>query len=303
MTKQVIKLTILPSKGWTPQDSHGTFVIKWQFEIGDTTTTYTNKNITHIVFERETHHVMGTPLTANALQDATLLREVESECVQDYFDSLEKKSIFFVGTKDKPARQEELDETADKINNTSENEDLVLSRHVEMDLIQPTFNEKGIAVLEKMKSRVLAALRSSGTGVGESGGAGRQDANELGDQEDSVVEDLQSSLANELNRTLIRELCLDLFGKVDSKSQVKLMFNETFTKKERREKHEIFKYLSNVTTLDETRKELGNRIKPKEKNLYGNMFGNGMSQEGAKSVTNPSNQHGEKGNSKPSVKN
>ena len=41
-----------------------------------------------------------------------------------------------------------------------------------------------------------------------------------------------------------------------------------------------------------------------EKKLYGNLFAKeGMTQQGASNKTNPSNQHGSKGNSKPSVKN
>lgn len=304
-TGKIAKLTVLPSKGWTPMDSYGTEVIKWGFELGSAKAQYTSKNITYLTYDKETHHVLGTPITANSLQDAAILREIESENIQDYFDSLEKKTMFFVGDSKKPAKQVELDEVADKLNSAGPSEDLVLSGHVRVDVMQSKYNDKAMEVISNMKNRVLSALRTSSTSIGEKG-AGRQDADTLDGQEDVVVEDIQSLLENQLNTKIIRELLLDLFGKVDFQNTVKIKFNETFTKKERREKHVIFKYLSGVITLDEVREELDEKGSISEDRLYNNLFNKseeGTSKEGASNKTNPENQHGKKGNSKPSVKN
>ncbi|MGL5022299.1 MULTISPECIES: hypothetical protein [Bacteria] len=302
-TGKIAKITILPSKGWTPLDSYGVNVIKWQFEVGDVSTVYTNKNITHLSFDKETHHVLGTPIPANALQDAAILRDVETENIQDYYDSLEKKMIFKVGDHKKPAKQIELDEVADKLNSSSVNEDLVISGHVVPELIQSKYNDKAVDVISNLKTRVLAALRSNSTNIGEKG-AGRQDADTLDNQEDVVVEDIQSLLENQLNTKLFRELAVDLFGVVNSQNIVKLKFNETFTKKERREKHAIFKFLSGVTTLGEVREELGESETVDESKLYNNLFATqGNTLEGASNATNPSNQHGARGKSSASVKN
>lgn len=303
MTGKIIKLTILPSKGWTPMDSYGVQVVKWQFEIGDVTSVYTNKNITHLHFDKETHHVLGTPIPANALQDAAILRDVETENIQDYYDSLEKKMVFKVGDHKKPAKQMELDEVAERLNSASVSEDLVISGHVVPELIQSKYNEKAVDVIANLKTRVLAALRSNATNIGEKG-AGRQDADTLDNQEDVVVEDIQSLLENQLNTKILRELAIDLFGVVNSQNIVKLKFNETFTKKERREKHAIFKFLSGVTTLQEVREELGEVEEVDEKKLYNNLFANeGNTLAGASNATNPANQHGSRGKSSASKKN
>lgn len=302
-TGKIIKITVLPSKGWTPQDSYGVQVIKWQFEIGDVVSTYTNKNITHLHFDKETHHVLGTPIPANALQDAAILRDVETENIQDYYDSLEKKMVFKVGDHKKPAKQIELDEVAERLNSSSASEDLVISGHVVPELIQSKYNEKATDVINNLKTRVLAALRSSATNIGEKG-AGRQDADTLDSQEDVVVEDIQSLLENQLNTKLFRELAVDLFGTVNSQNIVKLKFNETFTKKEKREKHAIFKYLSGVTTIQEVREELGEVETFDESKLYNNLFASeGTTLAGASNATNPANQTGTRGTSKASVKN
>lgn len=303
MTGKISKITVMPSKGWTPLDSYGTQVIKWQFEIGDVNTKYTIKNITHISFDKETHHVMGVPLPANALQDSAILRDIESENIQDYLDSLDKKTIFYVGDHKKPAKQLELDEVADKITSAGASEDLVLSGHVEAKLYQSVYNSHATDIIANMKNRVLAALRSSSTNVGEKG-AGRQDADTLDTQEDTVVEDIQTLLENQLNTTIFRELALELFGSVTSQNIVKLKFNETFTKKERREKHEIFKYLSGVTTIDEVRSSLGETQEVDTGRLYSTLTAKeGTTLEGASNATNPANQHGNRGSSAPSKKN
>lgn len=306
--EKIFSLTILPSKGWTPKTSYGIKVIEWEFDTGETTKNYTNKNVFHLTYEKETHHVFGVPVVYTALEDASLLRELENSNYQDYLDSLEKKTIFYVGDNNMKAQQTELDELTAKINSVGFNEDLVMSGHIKMDIIQPDYNQNGIQVVDAAKSRVLSSLRSSGTSVGEMG-AGRQDADTLGGQEDVVVEDLQSSLENQLNNTVIRQLCFDLFGQVTAENQVKIRFNPTFTTKERIEKHEIYKFLSNAITLEECRNALGEAETFNEKKLYGNIFAKeketetGTTLAGASNKTNPTNQHGSKGNSKASVKN
>ena len=76
-----------------------------------------------------------------------------------------------------------------------------------------------------------------------------------------------------------------------------------FTTKERKEKHEIFKFLSNTITIEERCAKLGETETYQEKKLYGNLFAEtGMTQAGANVKTNPT-KHGQKGSSKPSVKN
>lgn len=297
-------LTIMPSRGWTPTKSLGVKVIKWEYDAGaENTFEYTYKNIFHLHYEKETHHVFGVPVVSTALDDAAILRELESANYQDYLDSLDKKVIYKVGDVNNKASQDELDEFTARMNSVGPNEDIVFSGHITAELFRPEYNKEGQNVVSATKERVLSSLRSSGTSVGEMG-AGRQDADTLDSQDDVVVEDLQSSLENQLNLTVIRQLCFDLFGEVNYDTQVKIRFNPTFTTKERVEKHEIFKFLSSVSTIEETRARLGETEKFDEKKLYANLFAKvGTTQEQASVKTNPTNQHGQKGNSKASVKN
>ena len=303
LTEEILSLTVMPSKGWTPKQSYGVKVVKWEFEAGEMTKVYSTKNVFHLAYEKETHHVFGVPIVGTALDDTALLRELESSLYQDYLDSLEKRTVVQVGDVNNKATQAELDEVVDKLNSVGPNEDIVVGGHINIETKKPEFNSDGQNVVESAKQRVLSSLRSSGTSVGEMG-AGRQDADTLGSQDDVVVEDLQSSLENQLNITIIRQICFDLFGTVTAENQVKIRFNPTFTTKERKEKHEIFKFLSNAITIDEVRAKLGEAETCQEKKLYGNLFAKeGMTQAGASVKTNPTNQHGQKGSSKPSVKN
>ena len=303
LTEEILTLTIMPSKGWTPKESYGVKVVKWEFEAGEVSKVYSTKNVFHLAYEKETHHVFGVPIVGTALDDTALLRELESSLYQDYLDSLEKRTIVKVGDQNNKATQDELDEVVNKLNSVGPNEDIVVGGHIDIEVQKPEFNSDGKDVVESSKQRVLSSLRSSGTSVGEMG-AGRQDADTLGSQDDVVVEDLQSSLENQLNITIIRQICFDLFGSVTAENQVKIRFNPTFTTKERKEKHEIFKFLSNAITIEEVRAKLGEAETYQEKKLYGNLFAEtGMTQAGANVKTNPTNQHGQKGSSKPSVKN
>ena len=303
LTEEILALTIMPSKGWTPKESYGVKVVKWEFEAGEVSKVYSTKNVFHLAYEKETHHVFGVPIVGTALDDTALLRELESSLYQDYLDSLEKRTIVKVGDQNNKATQDELDEVVNKLNSVGPNEDIVVGGHIDIEVQKPEFNSDGKDVVESSKQRVLSSLRSSGTSVGEMG-AGRQDADTLGSQDDVVVEDLQSSLENQLNITIIRQICFDLFGSVTAENQVKIRFNPTFTTKERKEKHEIFKFLSNAITIEEVRAKLGEAETYQEKKLYGNLFAEtGMTQAGANVKTNPTNQHGQKGSSKPSVKN
>ena len=296
-------LTILPSKGWTPKRSYGVKVVEWEFEAGDITKTYTTKNIFHLVYEKETHHVFGVPIVNTTLEDTAILREIEGSTYQNYLDSLDTKTMFLVGDANNKATQAELNEVTDKLNSIGPNEDYVMGGHIRVETIKPEFDVNGLNVVNTLKERVLSSLRSSGTSVGEKG-AGRQDADTLDSQDDVVVEDLQFSLENQLNISIIRQICFDLFGEVTAENQVKIRFNPTFTTKERKEKHEIFKFLSGATTIEELRSTLGESENFDEKRLYSNLFAKeGMSQAGASVKTNPTNQHGQKGSSKPSVKN
>lgn len=303
VTEKIMTLTILPSKGWTPKRSYGVKVVEWEFEAGDITKTYTTKNIFHLVYEKETHHVFGVPIVNTTLEDTAILREIEGSTYQNYLDSLDTKTMFLVGDANNKATQAELNEVTDKLNSIGPNEDYVMGGHIRVETIKPEFDVNGLNVVNTLKERVLSSLRSSGTSVGEKG-AGRQDADTLDSQDDVVVEDLQFSLENQLNISIIRQICFDLFGEVTAENQVKIRFNPTFTTKERKEKHEIFKFLSGATTIEELRSTLGESENFDEKRLYSNLFAKeGMSQAGASVKTNPTNQHGQKGSSKPSVKN
>lgn len=304
LTEEIEKLTILPSKGWTPKKSYGVKVVEWEFNAGEITKKYTTKNVFHLFYEKETHHVFGVPVVNTALNDASILRELEGEMFQAYLDSLNTKTMLLVGDNNSKASQAELDEVTAKMNTVGPNEDYVLGGHIRIETIKPEFDPNGLQVVDAAKNRVLSSLRSSGTSVGEKG-AGRQDADTLDSQDDVVVEDLQFSLENQLNVTIIRQICIELFGEVTAENQVKIRFNKTFTTKERKEKHDIFKFLSGAITIEELRAALGEADSFDEDRLYQNLFAKeeGTTLGEASVKTNPTNQHGSKGNSKKSVKN
>lgn len=317
-------LTILPSMGWQPISIAGNLVTEWSFELGDTTLKYDYKNIIHITYNKETHEIFGVPFMASVLEDIQLLRDLEAYSIEDYYKYLNKKTIFYVGNDKIPATDKEINELKSTINSLGENDDLILSGRVKVEILEPDYIPPDFLV-KSMKERSLAGLLSSNSQMGESG-TGRQDADTQETRETITVEDFQENLEDQLNNVLFRELCLEKLKVYDSDNGVFFKFRKSQNDYERSNNHFLNLYQGGAISFKELRNKLQLNLDDfeedntfesfKNKNLeqtlmlqakYAIKTGtdakpNNPSVNRTNNLNTPTNQHGTNKNSKKSIK-
>lgn len=297
------QLVIMPSFGWTVKETLGAKVVTWEFDNGTSTTEYDTDDIIHITYNKESHEVFGTPIVMSTLEDVQILREVESRAIEDYFDSVLKKTVFQVGSKDMPATDGQLKEMRQYIASISPEQDLVINGIVTPSILQPRYTDPSV-VLENSKQRVLTGLQSSATQMGMTGKSGRQDAETHQTNTFTSVQDFQENLEDGFNMFIIRDLILEETNKeVNYDSWVEFRFNQTFDDQERKEKHYTHLFVQGMIDHSQACKFIG--INPEEFNQklsYTEMYGKNEQAGSAVSQSNPSNQYGSTGTTKKTKK-
>lgn len=324
--KKLAFLTIMPVAGWEPLETRGPFVTKWQFTSNTgKTTVFDGKDIIHFHMNKEIDEVFGTPFISSVLEDAQLLRDLEGAVLEQYFSSTQKRTVFFVGTANSPGSEKEIDNLRNTLNNLDTNSDLIVTSRIKFEILEVEYKEP-TKLLETFKERIFAGLLMSSSGMGISG-AGRQDADTQETKESIIVEDFQDAIEDILNNTLLKEISFEQFKSLDYETIVEFCFNENFNDKERSDNHYLNLYNSGVIDFNELREFLKlpsssfNEAKSIERKkltvseeeakialkytskVTTSSTSNKKAANVTKSKTNPTNQHGTKNTSKPSVKN
>ena len=324
--KKLAFLTIMPVAGWEPLETRGPFVTKWQFTSNTgKTTVFDGKDIIHFHMNKEIDEVFGTPFISSVLEDAQLLRDLEGAVLEQYFSSTQKRTVFFVGTANSPGSEKEIDNLRNTLNNLDTNSDLIVTSRIKFEILEVEYKEP-TKLLETFKERIFAGLLMSSSGMGISG-AGRQDADTQETKESIIVEDFQDAIEDILNNTLLKEISFEQFKSLDYETIVEFCFNENFNDKERSDNHYLNLYNSGVIDFNELREFLKlpsssfNEAKSIERKkltvaeeeakialkytpkVTTSSTSNKKAANVTKSKTTPTNQHGTKNTSKPSVKN
>lgn len=324
--KKLAFLTIMPVAGWEPLETRGPFVTKWQFTSNTgKTTVFDGKDIIHFHMNKEIDEVFGTPFISSVLEDAQLLRDLEGAVLEQYFSSTQKRTVFFVGTANSPGSEKEIDNLRNTLNNLDTNSDLIVTSRIKFEILEVEYKEP-TKLLETFKERIFAGLLMSSSGMGISG-AGRQDADTQETKESIIVEDFQDAIEDILNNTLLKEISFEQFKSFDYETIVEFCFNENFNDKERSDNHYLNLYNSGVIDFNELREFLKlpsssfNEAKSIENKkltiveeeakialkytpkVTTSSTSNKKAANVTKSKTTPTNQHGTKNTSKPSVKN
>ena len=324
--KKLAFLTIMPVAGWEPLETRGPFVTKWQFTSNTgKTTVFDGKDIIHFHMNKEIDEVFGTPFISSVLEDAQLLRDLEGAVLEQYFSSTQKRTVFFVGTANSPGSEKEIDNLRNTLNNLDTNSDLIVTSRIKFEILEVEYKEP-TKLLETFKERIFAGLLMSSSGMGISG-AGRQDADTQETKESIIVEDFQDAIEDILNNTLLKEISFEQFKSLDYETIVEFCFNENFNDKERSDNHYLNLYNSGVIDFNELREFLklpsssfneSKSIENKKLTIVEeeakialkytpkvttSSTSNKKAANVTKSKTTPTNQHGTKNTSKPSVKN
>ena len=296
---KIDSLLILPSYGWRAKETAGPKVLKWTFNMGDTSVEYSSNDIIHLHYNKETHEVFGIPFIQPVLEDLQLLRELETAALEDYYNSLKKKVVVYVGDNNRPGTTKEIDEITDYIDGTHVDEDWVINGRAKVDVVKVDFKEP-TGTLSNMRSRCFTGLQQSDSQMGISG-AGRQDADTQDKKSDIIVEDFQETLEDQLNISIVKDLVMEEFGEYNDDTAVQFGFNQNFNDLERKEKHNTLLFQSGVIDHDEVRNSTGkNPTKFDKAKSFHSMY---PTRPPDGSTQAPTNQHGKTSTTKPSVKN
>ena len=326
--KKLSFITLLPVLGWRALETRGPLVTSWQYSpnLGNPTT-YDGKDVVHFYTNKDLDDIYGTPFVSSVLEDAQLLRDLEGVVLEQYFANAQKKTVFFVGTPNSPGSEKEINELKNTLNSLDVNSDLIVTSRIKFEILETDYKEP-TALLQNFKERIFAGLLMSSSGMGISG-AGRQDADTQETKESVIVEDFQDAIEDILNNTIIKELCFEEFDSYDYDNAVTFSFNENFNNQEREDNHYLNLYNSGAIDFMELRhktknpssrfseqhstesKKLKNfeeeakitaRYAPKP-TTAGPVKKSSAAANTTKSKATPTNQHGTKTSSKPSVKN
>lgn len=301
-----LKLTIMPFDSWFPLKMNGLSVTEWRFKPSRNNPKFAYslghrdfsfKNIIHLTFNKDTQDIYGVPLLKSALDDTSLLRELENADAANYIDSTNRKPIIFVGDKEKGAQQTELESVENYIAKLSPDKVPVISKRAEFSYYGPDRIEGG-NIQERFKERLISSTGGSKTSFGSSV-AGRQSAEADTDSDDKTVQSLQQKLSNQLNQKIFMQLNYELFGELTEHEMVFIKAKENFNTLERKEKHHSLLWTSGAIDKEEYEKRMN--FKLDEKKVYPNLVGssnNGM----LSNLSNPTNQYGKTGTSKKSKK-
>jgi hypothetical protein len=321
--KVIEAITLMPTRGWSAKATLGPMVTKWEFQprLNNSLHYYSNKEIIHLTYNKETDDVFGTPFVLSVLEDVQLLRDLEGSALEDYFQNMNKRTVVYVGNDQMPATEDEISKVTNFLSNLGADEDLVLSGRCKVEVLETQMNEPSL-ITDTLQKRIFAGLMASETQMGVSG-AGRQDADTQAQKEIITVEEFQENLEDQLNNTLIRELCLEAFGSFEGENLVLIKFGKSFDQAERINNHYMNMFLSGAIDFSELRRmiqmpeldfdesksfmAIKQEYEKKMVELQGKITAeNNKASAAAKSINSkaqPENQNGKKTSSKPSVKN
>lgn len=306
------KLTIMPVIGWSASKQNGFEIEEFEFSpnskdsyifnsfVSVSKKTFKKSDIIHLKFNYETGELFGTPFLSTAIEDISLLRDIETADANNYIDSAQSKPFVRVGDTQHPGSPQEIEDIDDYFQNTKEDEIPVFNGKAQLGVLT-TPRVPGSDVIDNFKNRMFAATGVSKSSMG-SDKLGRQTADVDSENEDTTVSSLQMKMCSQLNEKLFLEINQILFPDCyDLDEFIKIIPNEPFNITERKEKHNLLMWQGGGLDQKEYERRLGFSIQTEK--CYSKVFESTPGNSGSVSqLSSPSNQYGKKTSSKPSKK-
>ena len=298
---KLIRLRIMPNKGWTVNKRIGTFLCE-EFVFEDLyddgynnskRKVFKNKiDIFHYTFNRESDEIFAMPIWCSVIPVIKKYNFLTNNALQSYADQAITRIIYEVGiTKSgaiKPTRQDQFDSTKRLLKETDD--DLIIDLPVNVNKVDKNFNSPD-KLLEVLETQIYAGLYTSKGQLGSTS-SGRQDAETQDENTLNITNGFFKEMEFQINRTIIDEICMNLFGSLDD--EIEMKFSEGFNLEERKEKHAVFLFQGGIITIDEARKMCNKQTKKFEiKNTFQNLYSKTNSEMSGtvENVNNPKNQY------------
>ena len=270
------------------------------YSIGETNSAveFKKEDIEHLTYQKPSGRAYGVPYITNSLRDVLILRQVEETVTNILYRNLHPLQVYTVGL-DKAgfeAQEGEIEIVRETIQSASLDSMFILPERHSIETISSgsDFLDAN-GYLKYFRQRVFTGLGVSESvmGIGDSSNRSTSD-NQSSDLID-LVKDFQQNFSSGFQKVLDEILFEGGYDPtINEEDRVEFVFTEIEqSAKIARENHEMQKFLMNVQSLDEARRNMGYEPTADFSNYYANLFGTASSAEGTvKNNAQPENQHG-----------
>lgn len=257
---KLIRLRIMPNKGWTVHSKIGTFLCT-EFKFADTFSIndgifkdkiFKNKiEIFHYTYGKESDEIFAMPIWCSVIPLIKKYNFLTNNALQSYADQAITRIIYEMGINkagaQKPIRPDQYNSAKNLLKNTDD--DLIVDFPINPNKVEKNFNSPD-KLLEVLELQIYSGLYTSKGQLGASS-SGRQDAETQNENTINITNSFFKELEYQINRTIIDEICLNEFGNLND--EIELKFSEGFNIQERKEKHAVFLFQGGIITIDEAR--------------------------------------------------
>lgn len=263
-----------PSTVQVDRDKFGT-IKSWTQNVDGEEKKYKASEVIHIYLDKDAANAFGTPRIVAALEDVKLLRSLEGNISTMIYRFAMPLYHFIIGLAQSgfQATNKEIEEAEETIDKLAQDGSVITNEKTQIKVI----GAEGAAIsaegyLKYFEQRVFTALSTSDAGMGR--GGAKQDADSMEAQSHDIVKHYQKTISIFFQHFIINELLME--GGFDpilnEDDRVEMVFNEINVEtKIKLENHEVYKFQSNVNTIEETRRNIGMVDEADEKRLYDQM--------------------------------
>lgn len=238
---------------------------------------FSRDDIIHIYMDKDANNAFGTPRIIAALDDVQLLRKIEGNIVSLIYRFSRPIFHWKIGamTPGFQATDPEITKAEREAEAMSYESMIITNEKTEIKAIGAegtALNAEGY--LKYFEQRVFTALGTSESQMGR--GASKENADSMDEQTHDVVKYIQKIISTNIEFHILMELLLE--GGYDpimnEEDMVSYEYEEiSLETRIKKENHEMLKYQSNVTTIEESRRKMGMKDTPEdEERLYKNLI-------------------------------
>ena len=256
------------------RDKNGN-VLKYEQGYGNNKKEFFPRDVIHFYLDKDANNAFGTPRIIAALEDVKLLRKIEGNITALIYRFSMPLYQWIVGLPE-PGMQgtdPEIAEAERKVENSTLDGIVITNERTTIKAIGAEGNALNAeGYLKYFEQRVFSALGVSEAQMGR--GGSKQDADSMEAQVHDTVKHIQRVMSIFIREYILNELLLEggYNPIINEEDIVNYEFEEiSLETKVKKENHELLKYQSNLTSINESRRRMGMKDNPDDENkLYKN---------------------------------
>ena len=242
------------------RDKNGN-VLKYEQGYGDNKKEFFPRDVVHFYIDKDANNAFGTPRVIAALEDVKLLRKIEGNITALIYRFSMPLYQWIVGLP-QPGMQgtdPEIAKAQREVENSTLDGIVITNERTTIKSIGAegtALNAEGY--LKYFEARVFSALGVSASQMGRDGS--KQDADSMEAQVHDTVKYIQRIMSIFIREFILSELLLEggYNPIINEEDIVNYEFEEiSLETKVKKENHEMLKYQSNLTTINESRRKMG----------------------------------------------